>query len=69
MAGEREFTDGDITVVWKPDVCEHSGNCVRGLPGVFKPGERPWVKVEAATPEEIRKTIDTCPSGALSYKK
>ena len=69
MAEEKEYTNGEVTVVWKPDLCEHSGNCVRGLPQVFKPGERPWVKVESASTEEIKNTIDTCPSGALSYKE
>jgi uncharacterized Fe-S cluster protein YjdI len=69
MAEEKEYTNGDVTVIWKPDVCAHSGNCVRGLPKVFKPGEKPWVQIEAASSEEIRKTIDTCPSGALSYKE
>ena len=68
MAEEKEYTNGEVTVVWKPDLCEHSGNCVKGLPQVFKPGERPWVKIENASSEEIRNTIDTCPSGALSYK-
>lgn len=69
MAEEKEYTNGELTVVWKPDLCQHSGNCVRGLSQVFKPGERPWVRVEAASPTEIRETIDTCPSGALSYKE
>jgi len=69
MAEEKEYTNGDVTVIWKPDVSAHSGNCVRGLPKVFKPGEKPWVQIEAASSEEIRKTIDTCPSGALSYKE
>jgi uncharacterized Fe-S cluster protein YjdI len=69
MAEEKEYTNGEITVVWKPDVCEHSGNCVRGLPAVFRPGERPWIRVEASSSEDIRSTIDTCPSGALSYKE
>ena len=67
MGKEKEYSNGELTVIWKPDVCIHSGNCVKGSPEVFKPGERPWVKIEAASSEEIRKTIDTCPSGALSY--
>jgi len=27
-----------------------------------------WIKAENATPEELKKQIDQCPSGALSYK-
>lgn len=64
-----KYSNGEITVIWKPDVCIHSGNCVKGSPEVFQPKERRWVQVENATSEEIMKTIDTCPSGALSYRK
>lgn len=63
------YDNGELTVVWKPETCIHSGNCVRGLPNVFKPKEKPWVKVDAASTEELMETIDKCPSGALSYYK
>jgi len=33
----KEYTNGEITIVWKPDVCIHSGICVRTLPKVYKP--------------------------------
>jgi len=38
------------------------------LPDVFNPRKRPWVNLQAASTDEIKKTIDTCPSGALAYK-
>lgn len=66
---EKEYTNGEITVVWKHRECIHSTNCFRALPQVFDPKNRPWVTVDAATSEEIMKTIDRCPSGALSYYK
>lgn len=69
MAEEKEYTNGEITVIWKPEACAHSGNCVRGLSEVFKPGERPWIRIGKASSEEIKRTIDTCPSGALSYSE
>jgi len=56
-------------VVWKPEMCIHSAKCVHGLPGVFKPKEKPWIQIENGSSEELIKTIDTCPSGALSYYK
>lgn len=68
MPEQKEYTNGEITVVWRPELCEHSGNCVKGLPEVFKPGERPWVHIDGAHTEKIRETVATCPSGALSYK-
>jgi uncharacterized Fe-S cluster protein YjdI len=63
----KEYTNGEITVVWKPDICIHAGNCVRGLSKVFKPKESPWIQLENATTEEIKNQVKQCPSGALSY--
>jgi len=61
-----EYTNGEITVVWQPGLCIHSGICRRGLPDVFQPKERPWVKVKNATTEAIAEQVSHCPSGALS---
>ena len=63
----RTYSTDDISVVWQPQLCVHSGKCVRGLPGVFKPSEQPWVNPANATTEELKAQIDKCPSGALSY--
>lgn len=40
----KNYTNGEITVVWKSGKCIHSGNCVRNLSPVFNPKERPWKK-------------------------
>ena len=69
MSNKHEFKNEEVTVNWDPDVCIHSGNCVKGLPAVFKPGEKPWIRVDEASAKRIRETIDNCPSGALSYNK
>ena len=66
---EKEYTNGEITVVWQNEKCIHSTNCFKGLSKVFDPKNRPWVQVDAASSDEIMKTIDNCPSGALSYYK
>ncbi len=62
----KKYRNGEITVVWKPNLCIHSGNCWRGLGTVFSPNERPWVKMEGGTSEEIMAQVAKCPSGALS---
>ena len=41
MAAKREYTNGEVTVVWKPEACIHSAICVKGLGDVFKPNEKP----------------------------
>lgn len=63
----KEYTNGEVTVVWKNALCVHSGNCVRGLPSVFHPKQSPWIKTEGDITEKIIEQIKKCPSGALSY--
>ena len=69
MSGDvrKEYTNGELTIVWKPGKCIHAGECVKALPKVYNPNERPWLKVENATTDELKAQIKTCPSGALSY--
>jgi uncharacterized Fe-S cluster protein YjdI len=64
----KEYENDDLVVIWKPNTCIHSEKCFKGLPAVFNPSNRPWVAVNGATSLEIKNQIDTCPSGALSYK-
>jgi uncharacterized Fe-S cluster protein YjdI len=66
-SNQRQYTNGEITVVWQPEVCIHSKLCWKGLLNVFNPQKKPWVNMEGATTEEIRKQVSKCPSGALSY--
>lgn len=67
MTKTKEYSNGEVTVVWKPELCIHSGICVKGLPKVFKPDEKPWVKVEAASTQSLIDQVKECPSGALSH--
>ncbi|PCH93555.1 MAG: (4Fe-4S)-binding protein [Bacteroidetes bacterium] len=66
---KREYTNGELTVVWEPEKCMHSGVCMRGLFSVFQPGERPWVKMDASDSGTIENQVAQCPSGALSCKR
>ncbi|MDF1673898.1 MAG: (4Fe-4S)-binding protein [Vicingaceae bacterium] len=67
MEKEIHYKNEDITIVWKPDLCTHSGFCVRTLPKVYKPKARPWVTIENASTEELKHQISKCPSRALSF--
>ncbi|MDR1725498.1 MAG: (4Fe-4S)-binding protein [Bacteroidales bacterium] len=69
MTYNKEYTNGEITIMWQPDKCCHSGNCAHNCPEVFRPQERPWIVMENASTDKIKHTIDKCPSGALSYKE
>lgn len=64
----KEYSNGEVTIVWQPAKCIHSTLCFRSLPQVFNPQQRPWVKVEAASTERLIEQVKSCPSGALSYK-
>ncbi|KNB61571.1 (4Fe-4S)-binding protein [Chryseobacterium sp. Hurlbut01] len=64
----HEYTNGEITVIWKPKKCIHTAICVKSLPQVYNPKEKPWLKPENATSAELKNQIDLCPSGALSYQ-
>lgn len=63
----HKYSNGEVTVVWKPDVCIHSAKCFNGLPEVFDPKKRPWINIEGATTERIVDQVKKCPSGALSF--
>ena len=63
----KKYTNGEVTIIWKPDVCIHSGICFNGLPNVFNPWEKPWIKPEGAVTEQIVEQVKKCPSGALSF--
>lgn len=66
MESIKEYTNGEVTIVWNQSLCSHSSNCVRGLSSVFKPKEKPWIHPHGATSEEIVNQVAKCPSGALS---
>jgi len=63
----KQYEGPGITVHWEPNLCIHVSNCIRAVPGVFKPDARPWVNVEGASADEIAAAIESCPTGALSY--
>ena len=63
----KKYTNGEVTVVWKPPECIHSGICFRGLGEVFNPRQRPWVTIGGSSTDKIIAQVKKCPSGALSY--
>lgn len=68
MAGKiKKYSNGELTIVWQAEKCVHAAICVGELPRVYRPGERPWLRIEQATTEELQAQIKKCPSGALSY--
>ncbi|NOY96826.1 MAG: (4Fe-4S)-binding protein [Chlorobi bacterium] len=63
----KEYTNGELTIVWQPNKCTHAAVCVQTLPKVYNPAAKPWITIGNATTEELKAQINKCPSGALSY--
>lgn len=64
----KRYKKGELTVIWEPKKCIHSGVCVKQLPKVYNPKARPWMNLDNASISELKDQIDKCPSAALSYE-
>lgn len=63
----KEYSNGELTIVWEPAICSHSEVCISCLPEVYNPYGKPWITIEKASTEQLKEQLDKCPSGALSY--
>lgn len=58
-----------VDVSFDGAVCQHAGECVRGMPSVFDTGKRPWIDPrqadDAALADHLRAVVGRCPSDAL----
>lgn len=68
MAISKGYTNNQIKVFWKAELCIHSEICVNSLNAVFNPKQKPWINMQAASTEKIIIAVNNCPSGALTYK-
>ena len=67
----RRFVEGEkVDVGFDGKRCIHSRNCVLGHPSAFVPNAPgQWIHPEGASVEAIVQIVESCPSGALSYKR
>ena len=49
MGKQIEYSNGELTIVWQPELCRHAGICVKTLHIVYNQQERTWIKMENAT--------------------
>jgi uncharacterized Fe-S cluster protein YjdI len=63
----QTYETREITVTFDPNICKHSGICVRGLGAVFDVRRRDWIRPEAAPAADVAAQIRRCPSGALQF--
>lgn len=63
----KEYSNGELTIVWQPSKCIHAAVCIQKLPKVYNPKVKPWIKMENAATLALRDQVSACPSGALTY--
>jgi len=61
----QTYATPDVTVTFNPNLCQHTGICLRGLPDVFDIREKRWIRPERAAAAEVIAQVARCPSGAL----
>ena len=61
----RAYAAPEVTVFYDRGRCRHYAECVRGLPQVFDPTRRPWIRADLADPNTIAEVVRRCPTGAL----
>jgi uncharacterized Fe-S cluster protein YjdI len=61
----QTYEGEEVTVTFDPIRCIHSEECVHGLPAVFDPSRKRWIRPDEASADEVVAAITRCPSGAL----
>ena len=64
----QTYESDEIVVTFDPNLCVHSGVCLRGLPEVFDVRLKRWVRPENAPGEVVAEQVRRCPSGALQFQ-
>jgi CDGSH-type Zn-finger protein len=63
------YAGKEITIHDNRGICSRAGYCTRYSPAVFNDQKEPWIEPDADDVEKTARTIEMCPSGALSYTK
>jgi uncharacterized Fe-S cluster protein YjdI len=64
----RAYAAPEVTVFYDRGRCRHYAECVRGLPRVFDPTRRPWIRADLADAQAVAEVVRRCPTGALYYR-
>jgi uncharacterized Fe-S cluster protein YjdI len=65
----KTYIGVEVDVSFDPEVCVHSGKCVRGQPAVFDTSRKPWIVPDAAAADDVVAQVQRCPSGALKFER
>jgi uncharacterized Fe-S cluster protein YjdI len=64
----QTYEGNGAVVSFDPNICIHSGECVRGLPAVFNVQLKRWIRPENAPAAQVADQVRRCPSGALQFR-
>jgi CDGSH-type Zn-finger protein/uncharacterized Fe-S cluster protein YjdI len=65
----HEYAGEAIDVTWDGIRCIHARECVKGLPNVFDVEQRPWIRPDQASADEVAEVVLRCPTGALHFER
>ena len=64
----QKYEGKEITIIFNRSICAGAGECVRNFPKIYKNASENWIFPDEGSIEEVKKSIEKCPSGALSYE-
>ncbi|MFQ5568127.1 MAG: CDGSH iron-sulfur domain-containing protein [Rhodothermales bacterium] len=64
-----KYEGEDVIVAYNVRRCIHMAECVHGLPAVFDPERRPWVRPDEAAADPLTEVVTRCPTGALQFTR
>jgi uncharacterized Fe-S cluster protein YjdI len=59
------YQTDQVRVTFDPNICMHSGVCLRTLPAVFDVRVKRWIQPDKASAADVMAAVARCPSGAL----
>jgi len=66
---EKRYSNDEITVIWRPSLCQHSTHCWKEMIQVFDPRRKPWIQLNQGSTDDVIAQVKKCPSGALTWEK
>lgn len=65
---KKEYTNGEVTIIWQPGLCQHAGICTKTLPNVYHPKEKPWITAEKCNDGRIDRSNQEMPVGSIKLQ-
>ena len=64
---QLKYSNDEITVICRPELCQNSRVCCKEMPEVFNQKPERWDDANGISTESIIEQIKKCPAGALSF--